>query len=162
MQIYKLFFPIPNISMIISFFPLIFRINIQCSKPFQFLPVYIPVFIVFTPLIHWICTIVIKPKALYIAIFIKSLQHFYHARRYSIELLKVITQFIKYSSIKAEDSGPSWSLTEVLQKQDLFINSTLAQLGCNILWKMFRNGMIEHNGLFMNLDTMKVNPILVW
>ena len=46
-----------------------------------------------------------------------------------------------------------------LEKQDLFINSTLAQLGCNILWKMFRHGMIEHHGLFLNLETMKVNPI---
>ena len=46
-----------------------------------------------------------------------------------------------------------------MDRQDLFINSTLAQLGCNILWKMFRNGMIEHHGLYLNLETMKVNPI---
>lgn len=57
------------------------------------------------------------------------------------------------------DSGPSCSLAEALSKQDLFINSTLAQLGYNILWKMFRNGMIEHQGLFLNLETLKVNPI---
>ena len=50
---------------------------------------------------------------------------------------------------------------EALEKQDLFINSTLAQLGCNILWKMFRNGMIEHHGLYLNLSTMKMNPITV-
>ena len=52
-------------------------------------------------------------------------------------------------------------LAEALEKQDLFINSTLAQLGCNILWKMFRNGMLEHHGLFLNLETMKVNPIMI-
>ena len=52
-------------------------------------------------------------------------------------------------------------LAEALEKQDLFINSTLAQLGCNILWKMFRHGMIEHHGLYLNLSTMKVNPIMV-
>nr|WP_302459667.1 hypothetical protein [Parabacteroides johnsonii] len=46
-----------------------------------------------------------------------------------------------------------------MSKQGLFINSTLVQLGCNILWKMFRNGMIEHHGLFLNLESMKVNPI---
>ena len=79
----------------------------------------------------------------------------------TVESLKVIAYFLKYSSVKEKDSGPSCSLAEALQKQDLFINSTLAQLGCNILWKMFRNGMIEHCGLFMNLDTMKVNPIPV-
>lgn len=75
--------------------------------------------------------------------------------------LKVITRFVKYARVKEEDSGPSCSLAEALEKQDLFINSTLAQLGCNILWKMFRNGMIEHQGVFLNLDTLKVNPIAV-
>ncbi len=79
----------------------------------------------------------------------------------TVDSLKVITRFVKYSSVKEEDSGPSCSLAEALAKQDLFINSTLAQLGCNILWKMFRNGMIEHQGLYLNLTTMKVNPIYI-
>lgn len=77
------------------------------------------------------------------------------------ESLKVITEYVKYSAVKVEESGPSCSLAEALQKQDLFINSTLAQLGCNILWKMFREGMIAYHGLYMNLDTMRVNPIPV-
>lgn len=79
----------------------------------------------------------------------------------TVPSLKVITKLVKYARIKEEDSGPSCSLAEALEKQDLFINSTLAQLGCNILWKMFRHGMIEHHGLYLNLTTMKVNPIMV-
>ncbi len=79
----------------------------------------------------------------------------------TVESLKVITEYVKYSAVKVEESSPSCSLAEALQKQDLFINSTLAQLGCNILWKMFRQGMVEHQELYMNLDTMKVNPIPV-
>lgn len=79
----------------------------------------------------------------------------------TVSSLKVITRYVRYSNVKVEDSGPSCSLAEALTKQDLFINSTLAQLGCNILWKMFRGGMIEHHGLFLNLDTLKVNPIVV-
>ena len=75
--------------------------------------------------------------------------------------LKVITRLVKYARIKEEDSGPSCSLAEALEKQDLFINSTLAQLGCNILWKMFRYGMIEHQGVYLNLATMKANPITI-
>lgn len=75
--------------------------------------------------------------------------------------LKVITRLVKYARVKEEDSGPSCSLAEALEKQDLFINSTLAQLGCGILWKMFRKGLIEHHGVFLNLETMKVNPIMV-
>lgn len=78
-----------------------------------------------------------------------------------VSWLLVITEYTDYARVKAEDSGPSCSLAEALEKQDLFINSTLAQLGCNILWKMFRNGMIEHRGAYLNLDTMKVNPILI-
>ena len=79
----------------------------------------------------------------------------------TVSSLKVITRFVRYARVKEEDSGPSCSLAEALDKQDLFINSTLAQLGCNILWKMFRNGMIEHHGLYLNLETMKVNPIRI-
>ena len=77
----------------------------------------------------------------------------------TVASLKVITRFVKYARVKEVDSGPSWSLAEALEKQDLFINSTLAQLGCDILWKMFRHGVIEHQGLFLNLQTLKVNPI---
>ena len=79
----------------------------------------------------------------------------------TVESLKVITRYVKYARVKEKDSGPSCSLAEALEKQDLFINSTLAQLGCNILWKMFRHGMIEHHGLYLNLETMKVNPVSV-
>ena len=75
--------------------------------------------------------------------------------------LKVITRYVRYARVRETDSGPSCSLAEALEKQDLFINSTLAQLGCNLLWKMFRHGMIEHQGLYLNLATMKVNPILI-
>lgn len=75
--------------------------------------------------------------------------------------LKVVTRLVRYSNVKDDDSGPSCSLAEALEKQDLFINSTLAHLGCNLLWKMFRHGMLEHQGLYLNLSTMKVNPISV-
>lgn len=78
----------------------------------------------------------------------------------TVSSLRVITRLVKYPK-KEKDSGPSCSLAEALEKQDLFINSTLAQLGCNILWKMFRHGMIEHHGLYLNLEMMKVNPIPV-
>lgn len=79
----------------------------------------------------------------------------------TVASLKVVTRLVKYARVKESDSGPSCSLAEALEKQDLFINSTLAQLGCNILWKMFRYGMIEHHGLYLNLETLKTNPIPV-
>ena len=79
----------------------------------------------------------------------------------TVASLKVVTRLVKYARVKESDSGPSCSLAEALEKQDLFINSTLAQLGCNILWKMFRYGMIKHHGLYLNLETLKTNPIPV-
>ena len=44
----------------------------------------------------------------------------------TVSSLKVITRLVKYARVKEEDSGPSCSLAEALEKQDLFINSTLA------------------------------------
>lgn len=75
--------------------------------------------------------------------------------------MNVITEEISYSTIKEEDSGPSCSLAEALRKQDLFINSMLAQVGCNILWKMFKEGRTIHRGAYVNLTTLRVNPIPV-
>ena len=48
-----------------------------------------------------------------------------------------------------EDNTPSCSLAEALEKQDLFINSTLAQMGSSLLWNLFRNGMTEYRGFFL-------------
>jgi len=42
------------------------------------------------------------------------------------------------------DGTPSYSLAEALEKQDLYINATLAQMGCLLLWNMFRYGMTEN------------------
>lgn len=74
--------------------------------------------------------------------------------------LDCVDKIFDLSKVKDEDSGPSCSLAEALKKQDLFINSTLAQLGCNIIWKLF-GGSIDIHGAFLNLSTMKVNPINV-
>lgn len=72
--------------------------------------------------------------------------------------LKSVDQLFDLGKVKDEDSGPSCSLAEALRKQDLFINSTIAQIGCNILWKLF-SGSIENHGAFLNLKTLKTNPI---
>lgn len=75
--------------------------------------------------------------------------------------LKTVTKKFNLNKIKEEKQGPSCSLADALTKQDLFINSTLAQLGCNILWKLFREGFISHHGCYVNLETMSVNPIKI-
>lgn len=75
--------------------------------------------------------------------------------------MNVITEEVKYSTIKDKDSGPSCSLAQALDKQDLFINSMLAQVGCDILWRMFKNGRTLYRGAYINLDSLRVNPISV-
>ena len=60
---------------------------------------------------------------------------------------------------EAEDNTPSCSLAKALEKQDLFINSTLAQMGSSLLWNLFRNGLIENRGFFLNLKNFTAQPI---
>lgn len=61
----------------------------------------------------------------------------------------------------SDDQGPSCSLAEALGRQDLFINTNLANMGLGILWKMFRELHIKYHGLYVNLDSLSVNPIKI-
>lgn len=58
-----------------------------------------------------------------------------------------------------EDDEPSCSLAQALTKQDLFINSSLANMGASLLWRMLREGIIEHRGFFLSLGGFKAQPI---
>lgn len=60
-----------------------------------------------------------------------------------------------------EDNTPSCSLAEALQKQDLFINQHVSTWALQLMWKLFREGKIEHHGAFINLETGRVNPLWV-
>ena len=73
--------------------------------------------------------------------------------------MRTVTELFDLTKVDERDSGPSCSLAEALRKQDLFINSTLAQLGSALLWKLLSTGSIDYQGMFLNLETMKVNPI---
>lgn len=59
------------------------------------------------------------------------------------------------------DEGPSCSLAEALEKQSLFINSTVSDFAMNILWNLFTQGQIDAHGAFINLARMKVQPLMV-
>lgn len=64
-------------------------------------------------------------------------------------------------SSEKEDNTPSCSLAEALSKQDLFINGSIAQLGASLLWNLFRRGMTENRGFFLNLQNFRTQPICV-
>jgi PRTRC genetic system ThiF family protein len=62
---------------------------------------------------------------------------------------------------EGHDDTPSCSLAEALEKQELFINSALAQMGCSLLWGLFRYGMTENRGFFLNLKNFSSHPLKV-
>jgi PRTRC genetic system ThiF family protein len=73
--------------------------------------------------------------------------------------LPCITERFDLTQINEKESGPSCSLAEAIERQDLFINSTLANIGAKLLWKLFREGMTDQAGVFLNMHTMKMNPV---
>lgn len=78
-----------------------------------------------------------------------------------ITVLKTVMDIFPDMTDDVENDTPSCSLAEALEKQDLFINSALCQAGMALLWKVFRERRIFQHGVFMNLDKLKVNPVMV-
>lgn len=62
-------------------------------------------------------------------------------------------------ALDAGDDTPSCSLPEALSKQDLFTNRVIADTAMNLLWTLFRYGELESHGAFVNLRTMRTNPL---
>lgn len=77
----------------------------------------------------------------------------------TVSELPVFTDRFNMDEINEDDSGPSCSLGEALEKQDLFINSALAQMGCNLLWKLVKEGVLYLAGFYMDIGGFNCNPI---
>lgn len=82
-------------------------------------------------------------------------------RKDCVASLPDVTELFDLTAIKEKDQGPSCSLAEALSRQDLFVNSAIANAGMAILWKMFSVGYLDMQGAFMNLSTMQMNPIRI-
>lgn len=79
-----------------------------------------------------------------------------------VDSLPFITdEFKSLLEQSGNDDTPSCSLAEALTKQDLFINSALANLGASLLWSLFREGMITNRGFFLNLKEFRTQPLKV-
>ena len=80
-----------------------------------------------------------------------------------VSKLPLVTNEFKELLENAEksDNTPSCSLAEALTKQDLFINSALANLGASLLWQMFREGILLNRGFFLNLKDFRTQPLKV-
>lgn len=82
------------------------------------------------------------------------------SRKYeTVSKLPVFTERFNVDEINEDDSGPSCSLAEALEKQDLFINSALAQTGSNLLWKLLKDGVLFSAGFYMDVSGFNCNPI---
>lgn len=77
------------------------------------------------------------------------------------KLPTIMDMFPDLQKYEDKDTTPSCSLAEALDRQDLFINSILAQYGAQLIWKMFRELKLSYHGLFVNLDSMAVSPIMI-
>jgi len=66
----------------------------------------------------------------------------------------------KLKAVK-DKAEPSCSMQEALRKQDLFINSTLALVGCRLLWNLLAEGMTLYRGIFVNVKDFKIVPVPV-
>jgi len=82
----------------------------------------------------------------------------------TFETVGVLPSFFKdYQKMieqgKEDGDTPSCSLAEALSKQDLFINSVLANMGASLLWNMLREGIIGHRGFFLSLGGFRCQPI---
>lgn len=76
--------------------------------------------------------------------------------------LPTFIEFAKnYKPPRKTKNTPSCSLAEALEKQDLLINSTLANAGMQLLWRLFRHGRTPYRGVILNLETLTSNPIKI-
>jgi PRTRC genetic system ThiF family protein len=60
---------------------------------------------------------------------------------------------------RKEDTAPSCSLAEALERQDLFINQSVATFALQLLWQFLRQGRLTVHGYFINLETGRVTPL---
>jgi PRTRC genetic system ThiF family protein len=81
----------------------------------------------------------------------------------TIEQLPMVTDEFGelLAASETADNTPSCSLAEALTKQDLFINSALANVGASLLWQLFREGMLFNRVFFLNLKEFKTQPLKV-
>lgn len=74
---------------------------------------------------------------------------------------KINNIFELFGEITEDIDTPSCSLAEALQKQDLFINTIVADYACQMVWKLFNNHILNMQGYYINLDTGTTKPILI-
>lgn len=61
---------------------------------------------------------------------------------------------------QTEDEEPeSCTLADALSRQGLYINRHVAMHAAELLWRLFRDGGLNHHGVFINARTGRTNPL---
>ena len=60
-----------------------------------------------------------------------------------------------------DNEEPSCSTYQALQKQDLLINKFTAMMIEKMLWSMFRDICLDYQGIFFNLETLKLTKLKI-
>jgi len=83
---------------------------------------------------------------------------------YEYRLPTVLELFPEIESTPAKfdaDRGPSCSLAEALERQELFVNQAVVTPALQLLWAIFRYGRTSWCGAFVNLASGRVMPLPV-
>jgi PRTRC genetic system ThiF family protein len=83
--------------------------------------------------------------------------------RRSSDRLRTAPEIFPELSNESLDStdGPSCSSAEALDRQEPFVNQTLAQHALGLLTRLFRYGHIDHHGAFVNVVQNHVQPLAI-
>ena len=84
-----------------------------------------------------------------------------HRANYPERLPTIIELFPELMAMKREDTAPSCSLAEALERQHLFVNQAVVTPALQILWQLLRFGKIDWHGAFVNLRTGRTMPLPV-
>jgi PRTRC genetic system ThiF family protein len=83
-------------------------------------------------------------------------------RRSAARLRTVAELFPELIEPSLDDDGlPSCSAVEALERQEPFVNQTLANHALALLARLFRYGSIEYHGAFVNVAHQRVQPLAV-
>ena len=81
---------------------------------------------------------------------------------YEYRLPTVVELFPEIYSRESQldaDNGPSCSLAQALERQELFVNQAIVTPALQLLWAIFRRGRTSWCGAFVNLDSGRMTPI---
>ncbi|MCI0626013.1 MAG: PRTRC system ThiF family protein [Acidobacteria bacterium] len=83
-------------------------------------------------------------------------------RRSATRLRTVAELFPELIEPSLDDDGlPSCSAVDALRNQEPFVNATLANHALALLARLFRYGLIEYHGAFVNVAGQRVQPLAV-